>query len=303
MSAEVWTHPGRKSSLNSWGVLNVRPWAWSVQAMLVGVVLGHGLEVPAVEGLVTGAVRLDVAGCHGSSSCGRWPSVTRALWRPLVARTLPRLSPTFPYACRHEKDTRTVDPRSPDGRVDQGQDPAVRPLRRRHRRLPHRRRPARPQRAGPVRLPGPQPWPCVAPRRAADGRLGRGRPGGGGQRAERAAVQAAPQPGRRPSPGADRDRAAVAPGDLRRRRGGPGGRPPGGVRPSPRDGGRRHGARPGSPTTSPPGPSLPGWRRPGSTSGGAGWRRSGCAGWSALPPPASALAARRWPKPRNAPGC
>ena len=36
---------------------------------------------------------------------------------------------------------------------------------------------------------------------------------------------------------------------------------------------------------------------------GADWRRSGCAGWSALPPPASALAARRWPRPRNAPEC
>jgi len=39
------------------------------------------------------------------------------------------------------------------------------------------------------------------------------------------------------------------------------------------------------------------------TSGGAGWRRSGSAGWSALAPPASALAARPWPRPRNAPGC
>ena len=33
----------------------------------VGVLLGHGLEVPLVEGLVTCPVGLDVAGCHGSS--------------------------------------------------------------------------------------------------------------------------------------------------------------------------------------------------------------------------------------------
>jgi DNA-binding transcriptional activator of the SARP family len=103
--------------------------------------------------------------------------------------------------------------------------------------------------------------------------------------------------------GTDRDRTAPAAGDLRRRRGGPGGRPPGGVRHRGRTVGagmgpgrdrlsRRHQAVP-----------RPGWRRPGSTSGGAGWRRSGCAGWSALPPPASASAARRWPRPRNAPGC
>ena len=116
------------------------------------------------------------------------------------------------------------------GRVDQGQDPAVRSLRRRHRRLPHRGHAARPQRAGPVRLPRPQPWPPIAPRQAAHGRLGRGRPRRGEKRAERAAVQAAARPGRRSSPGADGDRAAPAAGDLRRRRGGPGGRPPGGVR-------------------------------------------------------------------------
>jgi len=70
-----------------------------------------------------------------------------------------------------------------------------------------------------------------------------------------------------------------------------------------RDGGRRPGVRPGSPTTSAPGRSSPGWTRPGSMSGGAGWKRSGCAGWNALPRPASAWAARRWPRPRNAPGC
>jgi hypothetical protein len=34
MSGEAPTHPARKSSLNSWGVLNVRPCEWSVQAML-----------------------------------------------------------------------------------------------------------------------------------------------------------------------------------------------------------------------------------------------------------------------------
>ena len=37
----------------------------------VGVVLGHGLEVPVVEGLVTGSVGLDVAGLHDSSCCFR----------------------------------------------------------------------------------------------------------------------------------------------------------------------------------------------------------------------------------------
>src|SRR5215207_7718208 len=76
--------------------------------------------------------------------------------------------------------------------------------------------------------------------------------------------------------------------------------------PSPRSlrvAGSRRGVRPGSPTTSPPGRSWSGWRRPGSRSGAAGWRRSGCVGWSALPPPASALTARRWPRPRNGPGC
>ena len=65
--------------------------------------------------------------------------------------------------------------------------------------------------------------------------------------------------------------------------------------------GRRRGARPGSPTTSPPGSSSPAWKRPGSKSGAA-WRRSGFAGWSASPP-AWALAARRWRRPRSAPGC
>jgi hypothetical protein len=50
----------------------------------------------------------------------------------------------FRNACRHE-----------DERVGQGQDPAVRSLRRRHRRIAHRGCAARPQRAGPVRLPGP----------------------------------------------------------------------------------------------------------------------------------------------------
>ena len=81
-----------------------------------------------------------------------------------------------------------------------------------------------------VRLPGPQPRPCGAPRRAAHGRLGRGGSHRGGKRAERAAVQAAARPGRRPAPGSHGDRAAAAAGDLRRRRGGPGGRPPGRVR-------------------------------------------------------------------------
>src|SRR4029453_15226641 len=96
--------------------------------------------------------------------------------------------------------TTTVDPRSPDGRVVQGQDPAVRSLRRRRRRLPHRGQAARPPRAGRVPPPGPQPWPGVAPRRAAGGRLGRGDPWGGGERVECAAVQAAARPWRRPAP-------------------------------------------------------------------------------------------------------
>ena len=34
MSPEDSTHPARKSSLNSRGVVNVRPWAWSVQTMV-----------------------------------------------------------------------------------------------------------------------------------------------------------------------------------------------------------------------------------------------------------------------------
>ncbi len=66
---------------------------------------------------------------------------------------------------------------------------------------------------------------------------------------------------------------------------------------------RRPGARPGSPTTSPPGRSWPDWTRPGPTPGAAAWRRSASAGWSASPPPAWASAARPWRRPRNAPGC
>jgi hypothetical protein len=50
-------------------------------------------------------------------------------------------------------------------------------------------------------------------------------------------------------------------------------------------------------------PFLTGLEAPGSTSGGAAWTRSACVGWSASPLPASASAARRWPRPRNAPGC
>ena len=50
-------------------------------------------------------------------------------------------------------------------------------------------------------------------------------------------------------------------------------------------------------------PFLTGLEAPGSTSGGAAWKRSACVGWSASPLPASASAARRWPRPRNAPGC
>src|SRR5215469_14105790 len=53
----------------------------------------------------------------------------------------------------------TVERRSPDGAVDEGQNPAVRSLRRQHRWLPHRRHAAWPPRPNPVRLPGPQPWP------------------------------------------------------------------------------------------------------------------------------------------------
>src|SRR5690242_21911970 len=52
---------------------------------------------------------------------------------------------------------RALPPRSPDGPVDEGQDPAVRSLRSRYRRLPRRRQAAWPHRADPVRLPRPQP--------------------------------------------------------------------------------------------------------------------------------------------------
>jgi len=65
-------------------------------------------------------------------------------------------------------------------------------------------------------------------------------------------------------------------------------------RPGPRD-------RPASPTTSPPGRSSPGMRPPGSMTGGAGWRRSGSAGWSAWPRPASVWAARRSRRQRSGP--
>jgi hypothetical protein len=51
-----------------------------------------------------------------------------------------------------------------------------------------------------------------------------------------------------------------------------------------------------------PGGSWSGWRRPGPTSGAAGWKRCGSAGWSASPPPASASAAPPWPRPRSGPG-
>ena len=224
----------------------------------------------------------------------------------VTAAACPDRSVAFPRPFRILAVTtgiRTLDPRSPDGPVDEGQNPAVRSLRRRHRRLPHRGHAARPHRASPVRLPRPQPWPPSAPRHAAHGRLGRRRPPRGEKRAERAAVQAAARSGRRTSP-RDGPRSNCS---CRRRPSSTSRRPwraPTGRSPrSRKDGGRRHGVRPGSPITSPPGRSSPGWRRPGSTSGGAGWRRSGCAGWSALPPPASASAARRWRRPRNAPGC
>src|SRR5829696_1212241 len=144
-----------------------------------------------------------------------------------------KASRSFPRPFRMLAATNGTRPstlRSPDERVVQGQNPAVWSLRRRTRRRPHRGHAARPTRAGPVRLPGPQPRPAATPRRAADSWLGGGRPGGGGQRAQRAAVQVAAQPWRRPPPGAGRARAATATGDLRRCRGGPGGRPPGRVR-------------------------------------------------------------------------
>src|SRR4029453_9140761 len=54
-------------------------------------------------------------------------------------------------------------------------------------------------------------------------------PAEAGEGPQCAVVQAAAQPGLRPPPRTDRDRVAAAAGDLRRRRGGPGGRPPGGV--------------------------------------------------------------------------
>ena len=68
-----------------------------------------------------------------------------------------------------------------------------------------------------------------------------------------------------------------------------------------KDDGRPPGVRPVSPTTSRPGRSSPGIRPPGSMTGGAGWRRSGSAGWSAWPRPASVSAARRWRRQRSAP--
>ena len=91
--------------------------------------------------------------------------------------------------------------------------------------------------ASKPRCPAAEDVPCSptsfssvavrSPVRAAHGRLGTGRPCGGGKRAERGAVQTAARPGRRSSAGAGRDRTAAAPGDLRRRRGRSRGRPPG----------------------------------------------------------------------------
>src|SRR5206468_2675082 len=54
----------------------------------VSVAPGHGLEVPLVEGLVAGAVGLDVAGRHDSSS---WvsPLLARGSWQPPLARIRP----------------------------------------------------------------------------------------------------------------------------------------------------------------------------------------------------------------------
>ena len=62
----------------------------------------------------------------------------------------------------------------------------------------------------------------------AHGRLGTGRPCGGGQRAQRGTVQAEARPGRRSSAGAGRYRTPAPPGDVHRRRGRSRGRPPGG---------------------------------------------------------------------------
>ena len=259
MSAEASTHPGRKSVLELLG----RPERPALRVVGpgdgVGVVLGHGLEVPAVEGLVTGAVRLDVAGCHDSSSCGRWPSMTRASWRPLLARTLPSPFPDLSL-CLPSQEGR-------QGPLNQG-------------RLMSGWAKARIQLCGRfvVDIDGSRIEDTLPGRR---GRvlfaylvLNRGRAlprdellmAGWGEDAPAEASNALSVLlsklrhglGAGHLRGRSGDRAADATGDLRRRRGGLGGRPPGGVLPSPRAGGRRHGARPGSPTTSPPGPSSPG---------------------------------------------
>src|SRR5215831_14162080 len=102
-----------------------------------------------------------------------WPLMTRPWSRLLLARAVLPPFPVLSVSLLSPKGVRTVDPRSSDGPVDEGQDPAVRSLRRRDRWFPHRRRAARPHRASLVRLPGPQPWPSLAPRHAAHGRLGR----------------------------------------------------------------------------------------------------------------------------------
>jgi hypothetical protein len=94
MSAEASTHPARKSSLNSLG----RPECPALRVIgpgdAIGVLLGHGHEVPLVEGLVTSAVGLDVRGFH-DCSLAALPSMTRSWSAALLAGPFGRLSRPF----------------------------------------------------------------------------------------------------------------------------------------------------------------------------------------------------------------
>src|SRR5690242_392313 len=65
----------------------------------IGVLFGHSHKVPPIEGLVTSAVGLDVAGFHDSSFAAL-PPLMRSWSRSLVARTVrlpfPVLSVSLP---------------------------------------------------------------------------------------------------------------------------------------------------------------------------------------------------------------
>src|SRR5215470_4297665 len=60
----------------------------------IGVLPGHGHEVPLVEGLVTSAVGLDVRRFHDSSFAAL-PPMTRSSSRPPLARTVPSPFPVL----------------------------------------------------------------------------------------------------------------------------------------------------------------------------------------------------------------